>query len=392
MKKIISTDDLQNANRKGYALGLSLAEIMLIILFVILLFLIRKNTQVDELSEVINRCGALCESDNLEQIAQSPLVQSFIGLPNLDPDWTKLTSERQNFVALIPEEESDSPPSEQKGDTSICTYDGPVDIGKSYPVATVYLQNEKLTLINIDINDLPNYFDKYGELYDAADAKKLFEIYSLGQEFTYPEFEMLNASLDQIGDQYETDTRANCRFAYNYYYDDSLSLDRFDYFSTRYWRNRRISEDNFNSLLQNSNFKSELTANEAMGLTSSPSPSITDLPLDTIEETKNPLPVESEETSQESESISVEPEWVERKLPVYPKRALARNIEGYATLSFLVFINGKPGAVRVIEASNNMFAQAADKALRDSTFKPATENGKPVISQRMETTYNFSLD
>jgi TonB family protein len=404
MNKNITTDDLLNANRKGYSLGISLAEIMLIILFIILLFLIRKNNENEEMVEIIEACGALCESENLTKISNSTFIDGILNLQEFDKEWVTLESDPQSIYENLPDvfsqEESPPLPSVKKGDTSICLYDGPKDIGKSYPIATIYLQNERMVILNNDISQLELAYDKYGEIYDTTDSSILFEKIARGTAFTYPEFERLNGSLDNIGDAFETETRANCRFAYNYYFDNSFSVERLDYFNTRYWPNKRISEDAFKELETNIgvNLVEINEMEDHPELLSSISNN--DLPITSNINTNNTI----ENSSSIDQNIIIEennsldelpdlipPQWITKEIPVYPQRAKARNIEGYVKISFIVSDTGVPGSIRIVESTNTIFDRAADEAIRSSRFVPAYIDEKPTISERLETLYSFSL-
>jgi TonB family protein len=65
--------------------------------------------------------------------------------------------------------------------------------------------------------------------------------------------------------------------------------------------------------------------------------------------------------------------------PLYPRRALRKGIEGYATLKFTVDEKGKVRDIRVAEwGGSREFGKAAVAALRKWTFTPGRRRGKPV--------------
>lgn len=65
--------------------------------------------------------------------------------------------------------------------------------------------------------------------------------------------------------------------------------------------------------------------------------------------------------------------------PVYPPSLLVREIEGSATISVLVGVDGRVRDARVVSATHPDFGRSAMRqALKAWRFKPATRNGEPV--------------
>ena len=96
MSMRLGPEDLQAANRKGYTLGLSMAEVMLIILFTLLLFLVHVSNENDKNKLVLDNCGAFCEEPGLLQsIHDKPemlkLIRYFKDEPETLNDWISIT-------------------------------------------------------------------------------------------------------------------------------------------------------------------------------------------------------------------------------------------------------------------------------------------------------------
>jgi TonB family protein len=70
--------------------------------------------------------------------------------------------------------------------------------------------------------------------------------------------------------------------------------------------------------------------------------------------------------------------------PVYPPDALRKGIEGWVELAFTVMPNGSVEAIEVRNSSpENIFDDAAIRAVRQWRFEPVVRNGKPVPQRAM---------
>lgn len=77
--------------------------------------------------------------------------------------------------------------------------------------------------------------------------------------------------------------------------------------------------------------------------------------------------------------------------PVYPRYARRMGREGKVVLSLLIDESGRLIEARVIEKAGHGFDEAALEAVRLSKFKPALENGAPVLC-RARMAIRFQLD
>ena len=82
---------------------------------------------------------------------------------------------------------------------------------------------------------------------------------------------------------------------------------------------------------------------------------------------------------------------VARTNPVYPRSLQQRGIEGTVTVSFLVDAGGNVQNVRLIKATDRLFADAAVSAIKHWRFQPGLKNGRPVATT-LELPVNFHLN
>lgn len=77
----------------------------------------------------------------------------------------------------------------------------------------------------------------------------------------------------------------------------------------------------------------------------------------------------------------------------HPRAAWDAGLQGWAVYDFVVDPNGRvnPKYVRLVRASNDVFAKPAENAVRAATFTPAMQAGTPVASLVRLPVY-FSLE
>ncbi len=79
--------------------------------------------------------------------------------------------------------------------------------------------------------------------------------------------------------------------------------------------------------------------------------------------------------------------------PIYPRRAIEREIEGYVILEFTVTKTGTVRDVRVIEAQpNNVFDRAAVAAAEKFKYKPRVVNGEAIEVRGVLHKITFALE
>jgi TonB family protein len=85
------------------------------------------------------------------------------------------------------------------------------------------------------------------------------------------------------------------------------------------------------------------------------------------------------------------PRPVEAPVVRYPEVLLAQSVEGTAELSFVVGVDGIPREIKVVNASDPAFGEAAAAALQVLRYVPAELGGKRVPC-RVEQTFFFRID
>lgn len=83
---------------------------------------------------------------------------------------------------------------------------------------------------------------------------------------------------------------------------------------------------------------------------------------------------------------------IDQPQPEYPAAALRAGEQGTVVLRVEVGADGKPTGVEVVERSRSRdLDRAAQRAVRDWTFQPATRNGKAVASV-VQVPVDFTID
>ena len=81
-----------------------------------------------------------------------------------------------------------------------------------------------------------------------------------------------------------------------------------------------------------------------------------------------------------------------RVAPIYPTRALARELEGYVVVQFDVAANGLVTSAVVVESSHSVFDAAAIKAAERFKFKPRVVDGVALATYGIRNLFRFTLD
>lgn len=83
---------------------------------------------------------------------------------------------------------------------------------------------------------------------------------------------------------------------------------------------------------------------------------------------------------------------IQRDAPVYPYRALQREMEGWVVLRYTVMKDGTTADIEVLNANvENVFDEAVINAAKSWTYKPATRNGKPITQYNFTTRHLFLI-
>jgi protein TonB len=77
------------------------------------------------------------------------------------------------------------------------------------------------------------------------------------------------------------------------------------------------------------------------------------------------------------------PQFLHREMPVYPLMARRLGREGRVLLRLTIDENGKLLNIEVLERAGFGFTEAAIEAVKKSTFRPAVQDGRPVMSKAL---------
>lgn len=81
-----------------------------------------------------------------------------------------------------------------------------------------------------------------------------------------------------------------------------------------------------------------------------------------------------------------------RVAPVYPTRALARELEGFVDMSFTVTATGTVKDAIVLQSTSSLFERAATRAVLKFKYKPRVVDGIPVEVVGVRTRITFRLE
>jgi protein TonB len=81
-----------------------------------------------------------------------------------------------------------------------------------------------------------------------------------------------------------------------------------------------------------------------------------------------------------------------RVAPVYPTRALTRELEGFVDMSFTVTATGTVKDPIVLQSTSSLFERAAIKAVLKFKYKPRVVDGVPVEVVGVKTRITFLLE
>jgi protein TonB len=77
------------------------------------------------------------------------------------------------------------------------------------------------------------------------------------------------------------------------------------------------------------------------------------------------------------------PQFLHREMPVYPLIARRLGREGRVLLRLTIDENGRLLNIEVLERAGFGFTEAAIEAVKKSTFRPAMQDGRPVLSKAL---------
>jgi len=98
------------------------------------------------------------------------------------------------------------------------------------------------------------------------------------------------------------------------------------------------------------------------------------------------------ETKEKIDTLNQPPVRLKLNVSKYPKKAQQRGLEGVVLVEFDVDVGGKVINPKVIWSENEVFNPSALKSVSSSIYKPALENGKPILSKGLTQKHTFLLE
>ena len=369
-----SIDQLASEKRRGFLVGMAVAELMVLILLALILFLLSREKIEEEKNEIIDLIGGtdsmkiiseaiaavpggkdlFSNPENVEVIitvtnqllaqeseidAETLIAKLTEELERIREENAELKDARDNLVTQINIERARS------GETTPCAYQAPESLseirGSSVPIAYVILEEPLITFIKLGYDD--GLVDPLGEPFVDSTASILGN-YNVGQTVDLQELSVLSAALAADGDSYRTDTRQNCRHYFAYYNENDLNASFKDRFDALAWTDVKISERTFNEIaFPEVNFEY---------------------------------------------AVLVEP------MPIYPSRAERDEIEGSVTVRFSVDAAGEviEGSILVLNSNpEGTFDRSAINALRRAKFQPRIVDGVATITPNLGYRFTYQM-
>lgn len=292
-----SEEEFVEERRRGFVTGLAVSELMLLILFALLLFLVEGRINNANYRDVIDNFGgkdvaedigeAVGKSSEFQRILRedpeiidlwitlttsgaledgpenreviSDLAKSVSELEQetgeLEAEVAKLNKESADLVERLAAANRALMEGVRKGGTTLCTYGSPTTESPrphSVPLGVVLLENDGVTLL-LSGYEAESLIDAYGEVIDPLKALEVMEPWDLSDKITFVDFERINSQLISIGDNYATESRQNCRYYFDYYFKD-IEANNLDLWNRLNYSGVKISTDRFIELQSRPNF------------------------------------------------------------------------------------------------------------------------------------------
>lgn len=260
--------DQDLASRRGVLLGMTLAEVMLIVLFSLLLLLGKAVTDIDEERKANpcrhpeGNCPDVTGLNSDELVPLGNLIESIKVLPEEEREeaWEVLTtmfpgpeSETTSLFAATGEEAASPPPAPtvaSVGSPPPCLYNRappPKRRGESISLGIVHIERKHMTLIAKQLK----LSDATAVDYLGRPARHFREAYDLlrkwpeGKRMTLSEFAQYGKEYLRIGND-ESGGKLKCRFTMSYYIADRVPYDVFvGVFLQYFYMQQKISRDEF---------------------------------------------------------------------------------------------------------------------------------------------------
>lgn len=306
-----------------------------------------------------------------------------------------LMSEKLASIAIVQDaSSSDGDKVVKVGTIGFCTYAPPTKgsgkvYGKSVALGTLLVEEDGITLIakNSAIQS-GTFVDIAGENYDTALVSKALDEFSLNQKLSPRQFQNIGARFVGIGDL-PSDKRVACRFGMDYHvpiYSKKSAAMLKNILEGSFYKNTEVSDKNFAKQFPDYDFtQKQKDADRPAGrqaATRKKSP--------TSESTAaSRATLESE--GDKPRKLKTSPKLLAKSMPMFPRAAESRGMQGVVEISYKVSTNGRPSDIKIIreEPPGYGFGEASLTALEKYKFEPATEDGSPVMSEPQKLRFKF---
>ena len=277
--------DQNLANRRGLLLGMTLAEVMLIVLFCLLLLLGQSSS---DLLEEKRRSAALTnlkgvswaqnltnDEANLFGELMAKIENQTLPNETRSDAWKRLTDDLEKMRVQSDQAENSRmwrETSEELGAKNAalmneiqrlkagspppCLHERPADLvslrGESIALGAVHIENGRMTLIdrNNQIPDL-NPVDYLGRSVDYKEAYDLLMSWPEDKTLSLVDFGNRAKEFVRIGDD-ESGGKLKCRFTMNYYIEDGTPIDMLvKQFMQYFYLQNRLRKDEFELFRRN---------------------------------------------------------------------------------------------------------------------------------------------
>lgn len=405
MMNKVSGEQLDSAKRSGFLIGMAVAELMVLILLAIVLFLIFREKEYEKQEQLFELAGgmdnvkvivdAISSSSEGANLFNNPkLIETIVSIStkqvlngasdfsenllvavayenkNLQETNSALESARQSLLKQIL--------AMTTGGTTLCVYTPSTDLskirGRSVPIGVLRLEGEEIEIVSLGYPDQSRFVT-----YDGLDFVDTTEEILFGWQeermLTLGEFSELSQRLSDNGDTHRTDSRANCRHYFDYFFDNDMVtadfLYRFDQLNYSGVRLSKLSVD--------SNLNRESMEEDKDSVLDAPQPELLSRGYDTG-------PADFIDGNFEYKPL-------EEPNPRYPLAARRDGIEGSVLLQFAVSERGEviEESIEIIESSDTVFDRSAIDSISKSKFLPRIVNGRAEIVRNIRYKISYIL-
>ena len=286
-------------SRRGLLLGMTLAEVMLIILFALLLLLGRQFIDLEKAKETLQNYATVISAGWSQNMSQKE-VEALTGLieetkkrqkpdEEISKTWETLTSnleedrnkpdeesyssellsrledakieaekaiEKQKEAEKVADAAQEELRKAKAGSPPPCIFEpgsGEKIRGSSVALGSIYLNEQGISLIDVN-REIPSigtvdFLGRKAE-YDM-EAYRLISSWPEDKILSFNEFGQLAQSIKEIGNR-ETDTKLKCLFTMYYYDEIGTSVDTFtDQFERYFLKQRKLEQDELENFRRN---------------------------------------------------------------------------------------------------------------------------------------------